>query len=304
MSLVLIMGLYYNAVNSINLYVFMLFRDDKINLQRKKMVNIKYITIKKYQPGRVIPPHGHNLYEIVYYVNAKGISKHKRKKVDINDGFLYFYDADMSDSDIYEFEDDSFTLIQPSVLHSEHHFSEASIITLGFTMDAQIPFESNIFIKNAPGVKSYINRILEEYNKKQFAYDIKINCLITELLIYLKRIHTDNFSVKEPIDNCITYIDEYFTDDISIPELAKNTGYSVDHFSVLFKNKTGVSVKRYILNKRLELAKRLLKDTSLSVTQISEDCGFKYSSQFTKMFIKYNKISPLQYRQKYKNDGV
>ncbi|HEY8443851.1 MAG TPA: AraC family transcriptional regulator [Clostridia bacterium] len=265
------------------------------------MVNIKYITTKKYQAGRVIPPHGHNLYEIVYYVSAKGVSKHSRQKVSINDGFLYFYDADMSDSDIYEFENDSFTLIQPSVLHSEQHFSEASIITLGFTMDSQLPVETNIFIKNAPGVKSYINRILEEYNKKQFAYDIKINCIITELLIYIKRMYSDNYSSKEPIDNCIAYIDEYFMDDISIPQLAKNTGYSADHFSVLFKNKTGLSVKRYIINKRLDLAKRLLQSTSLSVAQISESCGFKYSSQFTKIFIKYNKISPLQYRHKFRD---
>ena len=130
------------------------------------MLNFKYITTKKYKSGRVIPPHGHNLYEIIYYINANGILNCSPNKIDVNDGFLYFYDADMSESEELKFRAESFILLKPNVLHLEVHNTETSIVTLGFTIsNPNLKIDDNIFIDEATSARTYINRILEEYKK-------------------------------------------------------------------------------------------------------------------------------------------
>ncbi len=88
------------------------------------------------------------------------------------------------------------------------------------------------------------------------------------------------------------HIDSNFTSIKNIESVAKESSISEYHFYRLFKQILGVSPYQYVTQKKLEFAKHLLKDKSLSLTDIAMICGFADLSSFSKSFKKYFGVSP------------
>lgn len=265
------------------------------------MVEFKFIIENLYEKGRIIVPHGHNCYEFVYYFNGKGISHYDKETTSINKSYVKYYGTDLTNSNSFNFASNSYAIFKPNTLHDEHHYEPASIMAFGFELkDKSIELETNCFIDTDKTVLEYIKKITEEYKNKYFQYKSFIESYISQMLIEIKRKKTNFAATREPIDYSIYYINEHYMMDININTIAINSGYSPDHFRILFKKKLGITPKNYIIKKRIELAKHLLETTSLTVTQVSESCGFKYSSLFTVAFNQATGMNPLAYRNKFK----
>ena len=58
-----------------------------------------------------------------------------------------------------------------------------------------------------------------------------------------------------------------------------------------------MSISDYVIEKRLSLAKNLLRKTDMSIVEIAERSGFSYSSYFVRLFKKKTGITPQQYRE-------
>ena len=71
------------------------------------------------------------------------------------------------------------------------------------------------------------------------------------------------------------------------------------YFSRLFKEKTGLSPKQYLLNVRLKRAKELLSETVYPIKEISTATGFSDPLYFSKLFLKKEGISPSLYRKQF-----
>ena len=56
-------------------------------------------------------------------------------------------------------------------------------------------------------------------------------------------------------------------------------------------------MSKYIQTSRVELAKKLLLETDLSINEITEQVGYEYALSFTRLFKKYEQVSPSEYRQ-------
>ena len=98
------------------------------------------------------------------------------------------------------------------------------------------------------------------------------------------------------MENVITYINENFTGKITIQTLAEQAMLSQYHFIRMFKNYTSCTPHEYIVNIRISAAKYMLKNTSLSVKDISLDAGFPSESAFCTAFKKKNGVTPTEYR--------
>jgi AraC-like DNA-binding protein len=79
----------------------------------------------------------------------------------------------------------------------------------------------------------------------------------------------------------------YFAD-----KLCLSTGY----FGDLIKKETGTTAQRYIQNKIIDLSKRDLLGSTLSVSEIAYNLGFDYPQHFTRLFKKQTGLSPTEYR--------
>ncbi len=85
--------------------------------------------------------------------------------------------------------------------------------------------------------------------------------------------------------------------DLDLETLAAESGYSRAHFLRMFRTATGTTPHRYLLELRLEYARRRLKSTSASLTDIALDSGFSSHSHFTSLFREKFGMTPSFYRR-------
>lgn len=95
----------------------------------------------------------------------------------------------------------------------------------------------------------------------------------------------------------IEYIDHHLSQSINLEDLSSYVGISKFHFSRLFKKSMGISPHQYVIQQRIELAKKLLaKD--LSISDIALECGFNSHAHLSKYFRNCVGMTPKAYRQR------
>ena len=94
------------------------------------------------------------------------------------------------------------------------------------------------------------------------------------------------------------YIDSHIADDLTINILCKTFFISRQSLYSLFKNEFNDSIKNFINTKRFVQAKKLLKETSLPISEVAALVGFSNYNYFIRLFKSKFKITPLQYRFK------
>lgn len=99
------------------------------------------------------------------------------------------------------------------------------------------------------------------------------------------------------IEQIITEIQEHYTENITLTELAKKYGISVGYLSSLIKENVGLYYSDYVTARRIQKAKELLEDERLSMEQIAEQTGFRDHFYFIKVFKKHTGITPGKYRK-------
>jgi AraC family transcriptional regulator len=88
-----------------------------------------------------------------------------------------------------------------------------------------------------------------------------------------------------------------FDSDLSLQALANESGYSRVHFVRMFRAATGSSPHSYLLNLKLERARELLRNPSMSLIDIALDCGFSSHSHMSRLFHKIVGVTPTAYRR-------
>lgn len=102
---------------------------------------------------------------------------------------------------------------------------------------------------------------------------------------------------KETVKKIIEHIDSSYTEDISLSMLSRQFNVSLGYLSALIKKETGTNYSDYVVAKRLNLAKKLLSDESLSIQEIVERVGYKDYFHFNKLFKKHFGVTPSQHRK-------
>ena len=146
-----------------------------------------------------------------------------------------------------------------------------------------------------------------EFAIRNGAYDYLLKPIDQEKLqIVLERILGDGAGILEneqelvapsTIRKIMDEIKEHYTENITLTGLAEKYAISVSYLSELLKEHLQLSFSEYISSKRIQKAKELLADESLSIEQIAEQTGYNDYFYFTKVFKKNTGISPSKYRK-------
>ena len=94
----------------------------------------------------------------------------------------------------------------------------------------------------------------------------------------------------------LDYIQANLDGDIHLDDLAASVGLSPFYFSRLFKLSTGSTPHQYLLQRRLERAKELLRSPDASLSQVALESGFADQSHLTNVFRRFMGITPSQFR--------
>ncbi|CAN5609847.1 hypothetical protein BH10ACI4_BH10ACI4_28500 [soil metagenome] len=102
---------------------------------------------------------------------------------------------------------------------------------------------------------------------------------------------------RNRLRHVIAYIEEHLEYDIRLEELALLTGLSIFHFARSFRESTGVTPHRFVVQMRVERAKSLLIRPEWTIQQVASAVGIENASQFSKVFRASVGIAPTMWRQ-------
>ncbi|MDR2547603.1 MAG: AraC family transcriptional regulator [Lachnospiraceae bacterium] len=167
----------------------------------------------------------------------------------------------------------------------------------------------------SPKLSRRVQRLLLEMAEEYYAdaplHEAAIYARIIEILVLIHRHHVFPASLPENggrkaehIDLLLTicdYINKHYDEDLTLDQIAGLSGFSKYYFSRLFKQYTQMSFYKYLNNKRIENATRLLIDDRLSITDVAFRCGFGSSSAFTRTFKTVHDCTPSEFQTMFIN---
>lgn len=170
-----------------------------------------------------------------------------------------------------------------------------------FIDDAEF-MNSYLFIANADDRSESLKRILKEFSIQKMYYREIAGALLKELLVELYRYSIlDAHNSSTTVSQIMDYIKENFDKPLNNEMLSSMSGYHEYHLNRLFMKHVGTSVHKYILNIRINEAKKLLLTTEQPLTYIAEKVGFNSNTHFSSYFKQVIGISPLEFRKQFKN---
>ena len=138
---------------------------------------------------------------------------------------------------------------------------------------------------------------LPDFEYAFYSPNMCYHMLIDQYQRMMTRIGDAQDSSNIAIDYIRKYIEAHYADNLSLTELAEKAGYNAKYISRLFKQYIGYNLSDYINFVRIQKAKELLRDPSLSIAKIQELVGIPSYTTFTRVFKKFEGIPPSHYRQ-------
>jgi AraC-like DNA-binding protein len=127
-----------------------------------------------------------------------------------------------------------------------------------------------------------------------------LSIFLSELIEIAERSEVQEASYKDLyIKKAMLMIETNYSRALSIEDMAKNLGLNRNYFSSLFKESLNISPQEYLIKYRVNKACELIKNRSLSISDISRSVGYSDALGFSKIFKKVKGCSPKQYREMY-----
>ena len=281
---------------STNRYDFIAQENNSI----RNATRLLYVTSAKYSGDWHSTPHTHNCSELFFVIGGAG---------------QFFIDET-----IHQVSPNDLLIINPNVEHTEISFNSNPLeyIVLGVEgLELSVNDERNdryciINFRNMrENIFFYLQNMLREIETKAPGYETICQDLMEVLVIYLTR-QTNFSTTMAPIRKsssrlCPTvrrYIDEHFKENINLDLLAQLTHSSKYYLVHAFSEEYGISPINYMISKRIEEAKQLLKNDDYTLSVISRMLGFSSPSYFSQIFKKNEHMTPNEYRKLSRADNT
>ena len=155
-------------------------------------------------------------------------------------------------------------------------------------------------------VRSIFQELLVLYDTRPSGWQLLLKNNLYHILVIL---FSENLLQPSPANRSLQtrenqykqilrYIQEHYDRKIYLENLASSLDMNPQYFCRFFKKAIGLSPVEYLNEYRIRQAVRLLKDSSLPVTEVCLDCGYNNMGNFLREFRRYTGTTPLQYRKR------
>ncbi|MFD0717549.1 AraC family transcriptional regulator [Paenibacillus sp. GCM10027626] len=156
-------------------------------------------------------------------------------------------------------------------------------------------------------VAAHMSRLLSELHNQPAGCELFFRQAFNDILLQCARflqtnqpeetVHQHVSPVYKKVTEVARYLNSHYNEQIQLQDLSKQFYVSPYYLSRLFKEVTGFTVIDYLNLARVKEAQRLLRETSLKITDIAAMTGFGNFSHFGKTFKKISRVSAREYRQ-------
>jgi AraC-like DNA-binding protein len=165
-------------------------------------------------------------------------------------------------------------------------------------------FEPLSITADSSARKVFHNLVRSGRASPSFRQSAAVKCAATTIVaMFLDKECENCIDIKHPpsfFDKVIEYIRLHYRDDIIIKDLADMMNMPLHKFTSTFRQYFKSPPKKYISGVRIANAKKLLIQTNMPIKEIAGHCGYSDDLYFRRIFKKYTKATPLQYRMQYR----
>lgn len=274
---------------------------DKCQKKPHHFIKVVYNENKR---GLKLKPHFHNSYEMIYILEGKVKCRVNNKHYVIGkDCIIFINNMESHNIDVLEYPYKRFfILISPDFFRSV----------------IQNPLLSSVFSNRSESFKHVLQldeqrkthiikcicSLYSEVEKKEKFWEDAVRSNLNLMFILLYRNYPEYFPLSTISESMYTiirvqkYIEDHYTENISLDSLSKLFFMNKYYISHQFKKATGFTFKEYLIMQRISKAKDLLLYTNRSITRVCMDSGFNNVNHFIRIFKKFERITPYQYRKK------
>ena len=208
------------------------------------------------------------------HVNHYAVNKEKCE------GLFLALDPQFVSQIVYETVDPNSTELVPTFIESD-----PLIYYLGLALKSELETD---YFGSRPYVESLTTALAAHIIKKYSTRKLKLD-------------RYDGGLSRYSLRQALSYInDNLHSTNLKIAEIAIVVGMSPYYFSRLFRQSMGLSPHEYLTQRRLEVAKQMLKKTNLPIVEITAEVGFNSQSHFITLFKQQVGTTPLKYRKEFK----
>ena len=282
-----------------------------IKTQIKNLINVtKIVTIHYYEFDKSFTFAGerHDFWEMVYVDKGTVCVTRDTDKIILSQGDIIFHKPNEFHAiKAYGSEPNffviSFVTGSPAMLFLEKHHARLDKMLKPFISAIIKEAEMTYVIpKNDPTLKKLTKRENAILGGEQF-----IKTYLEQLLILLIREiqmvgRSEVFPSKKSMENHLIesvkeYLEESATSSVKIADICRKLGYSKSYLCKLFREQTGSTIASYGIERKITLAKQLIRENRLNFTEISDKLAFDNPQYFSRVFKRVTGMSPTEFKR-------
>lgn len=243
-----------------------------------------------------------NMMEIVFIEKGKQVYSVENNEYTVNSGEVFLTFPNEPHSTAAYPEDKSilyFIIINLEKLKTGFigcDAKEGEII-----VQAILNIKSRVF-KATFDIKSALDKIITTYYSdcpfKNTVIRNQISSFIINIIEYEK---VDITKYNSDMQKVLDFIEQNIYENISLSMLAEIAGLSIARFKANFRKQVGFPPHEFILRRKIETAKTMLKTYDMTITELAHKLSFSSSQYFSTVFKRFTLMSPIEYRKQVSN---
>jgi len=275
-----------------------IFIENILELQHMKIYQICELALMKNED---IPDHKQFCDEITYIVSGEGLIYSDGVLQKVSSGCIHFISKNTTHK-IVALSEQNLRYICVGFEANEINGELSEIMTA-------LHRNKSLFLEDSGDIRIFFEFLINELYSNLNYRNMMIETYMKQILCFIYRNHeynkikyfnpeTNSNVYGKTIYKILKYIESNIMDITDVKSIAKQLSYSEYYISHLFKEKIGITIKEYIRQRKVVMAKEFLNSGKVSISEIAYRLNYDSSQSLSKMFKKQTGISLTEYQKK------